>query len=122
MMPDATRLDRIYRFVLETVIASGQAPHYTQIATQFGIAPDAGKRMLHDLMAAGLPNWLHPGTDLIASVAPFNVLPTHYRITIDGEQNGSRNAASKRWRSRGCLRARMSKSTRHASPAVRRCM
>ena len=86
MMPDATRLDRIYRFVLETVIASGQAPHYNQIATQFGIAPDAGKRMLHDLMAAGLPNWLHPGTDLIASVAPFSVLPTHYRITIDDEQ------------------------------------
>ena len=37
-------------------------------------------------MAARLPNWLFPETDLIASFAPFNNLPTQYRISVDGEQ------------------------------------
>jgi hypothetical protein len=30
--------------------------------------------------------WLYPGTDLIASVAPFNNLPNQYRIGADGRQ------------------------------------
>jgi hypothetical protein len=85
-MPDATQLDRTYHYILETMVARGQAPHYTEIAKEFSVPPNEGKRLLHELMAAGLPNWLHPGTDLIASVAPFNNLPTHYRVTVDGEQ------------------------------------
>ena len=47
---------------------------------------DYGKRLLHDLLAVGLPNWLYPETDLIVSFAPFNNLPTHYRASVDGEQ------------------------------------
>jgi hypothetical protein len=34
----------------------------------------------------GIPGWLHPHTDYIASFAPFNNLPTQYRITIEGQQ------------------------------------
>jgi hypothetical protein len=37
-------------------------------------------------MAAGIPGWLHPSTDYIASFAPFNNLPTQYRITIERQQ------------------------------------
>lgn len=85
-MPKATQLDRTYHYILETIVACGQAPHYTEIARNFSVPPDEGKRMLHDLMAAGLPIWLHPSTDLIASFAPFNNLPTHYRVTVDREQ------------------------------------
>lgn len=85
-MAEPTQLDRTFHYVLETVVARGQAPHYTEIASHFSVMPDEGKTMLHDLMAAGLPNWLHPSTDLIASVAPFNNLPTHYRVAVDGVQ------------------------------------
>ena len=31
------------------------------------------------------PGWVHPGTDYIASFPPFNLQPTHYRVTIDGQ-------------------------------------
>ncbi len=86
-MAEATQLDRTYHYVLETIVARGQAPHYTEIAEKFAVTPDDGRQLLRDLMAAGLPNWLHPNTDLIASVAPFNNIPTHYRVTVDGEQN-----------------------------------
>lgn len=36
----------------------------------------------------GLPVWLHPGTDLIASFAPFSSLPTLYRISVHGLHHG----------------------------------
>lgn len=85
-MTEDTPLDQTYHYVMETIVARGQAPHYTEIAKQFSVPPDQGKQLLHDLMAAGLPNWLHPNTDLIASFAPFNNLPTHYRVSVDGEQ------------------------------------
>lgn len=85
-MPDATQLDRTYHYILETFVACGQAPHYTEIAKKFSVTPDEGKRMLLDLTAAGLPIWLHPDTDLIASFGPFNNLPTQYRVTVDGAQ------------------------------------
>jgi hypothetical protein len=85
-MPDATQLDQTYHYAMETIVARGQAPHYTEFAKKFSVSPDDGKKLLQDLMAAGLPNWLHPNTDLIASLAPFNNLPTHYRVSVDGEQ------------------------------------
>lgn len=86
-MTDATELDRTYHFILETFITSGQAPHYTEIAKAFSVSPDEGKRRLHDLMDdSKMPIWLYPGSDLIASFAPFNNLPNQYRITIDGHQ------------------------------------
>ncbi len=86
-MADAQQLDRTYHFILETFVRSGQAPHYTEIAREFSVSPDEGKRLLHDLMdGTRMPMWLYPGTDLIASFAPFNNLPTQYRITIDGHQ------------------------------------
>ena len=39
-------------------------------------------------MACGIPAWLFPDTDLIASFAPFNNLPTHYRLSVAGEGKG----------------------------------
>jgi hypothetical protein len=86
-MPDTQQLDRTYHFILEMFVKRGQAPHFTEIADHFSVTPEKGKRLLHDLMAGTqMPTWLYPGTDLIASFAPFNNLPTQYRITIDCEQ------------------------------------
>ena len=85
-MPDAQQLDQTYDFILQTFVQRGQAPHFTEIAQAFSLPPEQGKQRLHDLMAAGLPNWLFPDTDLITSFAPFNNLPTHYRVSIGGQQ------------------------------------
>jgi hypothetical protein len=83
-MSEATPRDRTHHFILETFVERGFAPHYTEIARRFGLTPEDGKALLHDLMTSGLPMWLYPGTDLIASVAPFNNQPTPYRLTVDG--------------------------------------
>lgn len=85
-MTGTHQLDQTYHFILEYFVRHGYAPHFTDIAKGFSVTPDQGRKLLHDLMNTKLPIWLYPNTDLIASFAPFNNLPTQYRITVDGEQ------------------------------------
>jgi hypothetical protein len=85
-MTGASQLDQTYHFIIRRFVETGRAPHYTDIAHEFSVSPDDGKHLLHELMAVSLPNWLYPETDQIVSFAPFNNLPTHYRVSVDGEQ------------------------------------
>ncbi|MFC1883733.1 hypothetical protein ACFL2O_03085 [Thermodesulfobacteriota bacterium] len=85
-MNDLKELDRTYAIIMKRMVDTGQAPHYTEIAKEVGVPPEEGRKRLHDLFSAGIPGWLFPNTDYIVSFAPFNNLPTQYRITIDGEQ------------------------------------
>ena len=85
-MAKMQQLDRVYHFIMETFVQQGRAPHFVQIARALSMQPEQGKTLLHELMKTGLPGWLHPNTDLIASLAPFNNLPNHYFISIDGQQ------------------------------------
>lgn len=85
-MTDLQTLDRAYQFILQTMVERGQAPHYTQIARALAVPPDEGRRLLHELVATGLPNFLFPDTDLIGGFAPFSNVPNQYRITVDDQQ------------------------------------
>ncbi|UCG09028.1 MAG: hypothetical protein JSV83_10405 [Desulfobacterales bacterium] len=81
-----SQLDQVFQIIIKRMKETGQAPHYTEIAAEMDVSVEAGRNAMHDLFKAGIPGWLFPNTDLIASFAPFNNLPTQYRITIDGEQ------------------------------------
>jgi len=85
-MAESRNLDQIFHLIMKRMVKTGQAPHYTEIAAELKISMEEGRRALHELFKAGIPGWLFPNTDLIVSFAPFNNLPTQYRITIDGEQ------------------------------------
>lgn len=85
-MNNFSQMDRTFHIIMKRMVKTGQAPYYTEIAQELGILPDEGRKALHALFAAGIPGWLFPDTDLITSFAPFNNLPTPFRITIDGEQ------------------------------------
>ncbi len=86
-MGDLQELDRTFHFIMEFMVEHGYAPHFTDIARGFSVSPDAGKKLMIDVINSGaMPMWLYPGTDLIASFAPFNSLPNQYRITVDGQQ------------------------------------
>lgn len=85
-MADTALLDRAYTDIMGRFVETGQGPHYTELARQLGISMEEGRQLIHDLMAAGVPGWVHPGTDYIASFPPFNNQPTQYRITIGGQQ------------------------------------
>jgi len=85
-MKDSILLDKTFNFIMKQMVKSGQAPHYTEIASELEIPMAEGRKVLHQLFSTGVSGWLFPDTDLIASLAPFNNLPTQYKITIDGDQ------------------------------------
>lgn len=85
-MAEQKTLEETFHFILEKMIETGQAPFYTEIAAELGVSMEEGRQVLHELLSGRVPGWLFPRTDLIASFAPFNNLPTQYRITIDGQQ------------------------------------
>lgn len=79
---DVAELDRTYAAIMASVVQTGQAPHYAELAGDLGIEPDRSRAVIHELCGV-TPGWMHPGTDWLASFPPFNVQPTQYRITID---------------------------------------
>ena len=85
-MGEPTILDKAFHVIMTRMVETGQAPFYTELARPLGLSVGESKKTLHDLFASGIPGWLYPRTDLIVSFAPFNNLPTQYRITIDGQQ------------------------------------
>ena len=85
-MGQTTVLDKTFHFIMTRMVETGQAPFYTEIAAELGVSAEEGHKALQDLFSERIPGWLFPRTDLISSFAPFNNLPTQYRITVEGEQ------------------------------------
>jgi hypothetical protein len=85
-MSDPGPLDNIFQIIMKQMMESGQAPHYTEIASELDVPIEEGRKALHELFSPGFPGWLFPNTDYIGSFPPFSNLPTQYRITIDGQQ------------------------------------
>jgi len=80
-----TQLDDGYASIMATIVETGQAPHFTELAADLGFEPETGRQLIHELVGM-TPGWTHPGTDYIASFPPFNAQPTQYRISVDGKQ------------------------------------
>src|ERR1700674_2059948 len=78
----------LYHEVMTAYVGRGVAPHYIEVAQRIGWEPARARTVLHEVTELGLPIWLHPGTDLVSSFAPFSSLPTLYQISIDGDARG----------------------------------
>ena len=85
-MANLELLDKAFHQIMRTIIDTGRAPHYTEMAAALGVSIEEGRQLFRDLEATGYSFFLHPETDQIVSVAPFNNLPNQYRVSIDGEQ------------------------------------
>ena len=81
-----SQLDKTFSFILKHILKTGQPPFYAEIAAKLGVSVEEGRKALHDLLGAGIPAWIYPNTSYIVSFAPFNNLPTQYRITIGYQQ------------------------------------
>ena len=84
-MAEPEVLDRLHGRVIRSFIATGHAPTYLDLARDEGLEPEAARAAVRELMPAAPGCWQHPGTDHIASYAPFNNLPTWHRVTVGGE-------------------------------------
>ncbi len=85
-MAEPAILDKAFHAIMTRMVETGQAPFYTELARPLGLSIGESKKVFRELFASGIPGWLYPRTDLVVSFAPFNNLPTQYRITIDGQQ------------------------------------
>ena len=85
-MGEPGQLDKTFQVILKYFMDSGQAPHYTELASEMDLPVEDARKVLHELFTPAFPGWLYPNTDYICSFPPFSNLPTQHRITIDGEQ------------------------------------
>jgi hypothetical protein len=87
-MSEDTLIQKAYTSVLEHFIEHGRAPHYVELAHTLDIEIDESRVLIRDTAAAApiASCWLSHDTDYIESWAPFSNVPTHLKITIDGEQ------------------------------------
>ncbi len=70
---------------MSRIVETAEAPHYTALAAALDIDLAAARDITHTLVSI-IPGWTHPGTDYLASFPPFNLQPTQYRISIDGQK------------------------------------
>jgi hypothetical protein len=85
-MADLATLDKVFHHIMRSVIETGLARHYAELAVALGVSVETGRQLFHELEATGISFFMHPETDQIVSLAPFNNLPNQYRISIEGEQ------------------------------------
>ena len=86
-MADLQTLDRGFHFIMGRLVETGVAPHYSEFAAALGLGVEEGRELFREVVEGGYHSaWFYPDTDYITSFAPFNNLPTQYRISVDGEQ------------------------------------
>jgi hypothetical protein len=78
--------DRAFHHIMRTLVDTGRAPHYADLAKVVGGSVEDGRQLLLSVMQAYPIGWLHPDTSYIASFPPLNNLPTQYRVSVRGEQ------------------------------------
>lgn len=85
-MEQATLVQQAYTRVLEHFIRTGRAPHYTELAATLDVQPEEARQIQHKAAESALACWFIKDTDYVESWAPFSNVPTHYLITIQGDQ------------------------------------
>jgi hypothetical protein len=88
IMSSESQNQRAYTRVLEHFIEYGRAPHYIELAKILDVQIDEARVLVRDTAAVApiASCWLSHDTDYIESWAPFSNIPTHLKITIEGEQ------------------------------------
>ena len=85
-MTESTLMQKAYTAVVKHFIRTGRAPHYTELAETLGLQPDEARDVQRETAQAAVACWFVQDTDYIESWAPFSNVPTHYLVTVAGEQ------------------------------------
>jgi hypothetical protein len=85
MKAESQVLAQMYHAIMVGFVRDGRAPHYTDLGRQLSLRMEDARQTLHQLIGMGLPTWLAPHTDYIASFAPFSNIPTQYLVSVDGQ-------------------------------------
>jgi hypothetical protein len=85
-MEDTALVQRAYTAVVEHFIKTGRAPHFTELAAALNVQPEEARQLQHRAADSSLACWFVKDTDYVESWAPFSNVPTHYLVTINGQQ------------------------------------
>ena len=85
-MQETTLVQRAYTAVLEHFKNTGRAPHYTELAATLGLRPEEARQVQHKAAESSIACLFVKDTDYVESWAPFSNVPTHYLVTIKGDQ------------------------------------
>ena len=85
-MEESMLVQRAYTDVLNHFIKTGRAPHYTELAASLGLRPEEARQVQHKAANSAVACWFAKDTDYVESWAPFSNVPTHYLVTIGGDQ------------------------------------
>ncbi|WKZ81889.1 MAG: hypothetical protein QY307_07235 [Acidimicrobiia bacterium] len=80
-------LQQTYTTILDHMVTHRRAPHYTELAEVLGV-PIEEARILQREAAEAAPAatcWMSHDTDYVEAWGPFSNVPTHVRISIDGD-------------------------------------
>jgi len=84
---DEQTLARVYHVVMSWFVKTGRAPHFTDLAVEFGVDADRALELQTEMLESiGGPHWADAGSGLIACFDPFSNMPTQYHISVDGKQ------------------------------------
>jgi Alkylmercury lyase len=87
MMVELQLLDKAYAVVMNSLMDRGYAASHVEVALALGLPVEEARQLYRELVNGGYHSaWLEDGTDYVVSFAPFNNLPTQYRVSVDGEQ------------------------------------
>jgi hypothetical protein len=85
-MQEKMSIQGAYTAVVEHFVKNGRAPHYTELAGTLGLPPEEARQVQRKAAESAIACWFVKDTDYVESWAPFSNVPTHYRVTIKGEQ------------------------------------
>jgi hypothetical protein len=85
-MADLILIQKAYTAVVKHFMLTGRAPHYTELAQTLGLRPTEARDLQREAAETALACWYVQDTDYIESWAPFSNVPTHYLVTVQGEQ------------------------------------
>ena len=84
-MPKTVTEQEAYTAVIEHFVKTGRAPHFTELSGILGLPPEEARLIQHRAADAAVACWFVKDTDYVESWAPFNNVPTHHFVSVDGK-------------------------------------
>ena len=85
-MEETALVQRAYTAVLEHLIKTGRAPHYTELAATLRLPPEEARQIQHKAADSAIACWFVKEGDYVESWAPFSNVPTHHLVTVKGQE------------------------------------
>jgi hypothetical protein len=57
-MSNPDQLQRTFQIIMKRLMETGQAPHFTEIASELDVPVEEARTALHELFSPGFPAWL----------------------------------------------------------------